>query len=149
MEGNGAPRNGRPHPSALGASVLVLNRHYAAIRVISARRAFILMYKNYAEAIETTDDTFGSYDFPAWLDVSRDRGDARREHDRFVTTPRLEILIPRVIRLVAYDKVPKREVKFSRRNIMARDENRCQYCGRKLPASQLSCHYQFLVVYFY
>jgi 5-methylcytosine-specific restriction endonuclease McrA len=58
--------------------------------------------------------------------------------DQFVGTPRFAILIPRVIRLVDYDKVPRREVKFSRRNILARDENRCQYCNKKLPTSQLS-----------
>lgn len=137
MDGNGAPRNGRTRRTALAASVLVLNRNYTAIRVVTARRAFILMYKNFAEVIEFLDDTYGSFDFPSWLDFSRSRGSGANG-DQFVCTPRLAILIPRVIRLVAYDKVPKREVKFSRRNILARDGNRCQYCARKLPATQLS-----------
>jgi 5-methylcytosine-specific restriction endonuclease McrA len=67
-----------------------------------------------------------------------DRRKRPDEHDLFVMTPRQAILVPRIIRLVAYDKVPKREVKFNRRNVLARDENRCQYCGKRLPASQLS-----------
>jgi 5-methylcytosine-specific restriction endonuclease McrA len=29
-------------------------------------------------------------------------------------------------------------VKFNRRNIYARDSSRCQYCGRRLPTSELS-----------
>ena len=42
------------------------------------------------------------------------------------------------MRLVGYEKIPKREVKFNRRNVIARDDNRCQYCGKRLSVSQLS-----------
>jgi 5-methylcytosine-specific restriction endonuclease McrA len=138
MDGNGGPTSGtfRDHP--LSSSVLVLNRNYTAVRVVSARRAFSLLYKNFAEVIDSSNEEFGIFDFTAWVDLSRERVQRPVTHDQFVTTPRVAILVPRVIRLVTYDKVPKREVKFSRRNILARDENRCQYCGRKLSASQLS-----------
>ena len=67
-----------------------------------------------------------------------ERKERAGQQDQFVCTPRFWILVPRVIRLVEYDKVPRREVKFSRRNILARDEHRCQYCGKRLPTSQLS-----------
>jgi len=124
------------HP--LTSSVLVLNRNYTAIRVVSAKRAFTLLCKGYSEAIDARNDTFDMYDFPSWIAYSLDRRKCPDEHDLFVMTPRQAILVPRIIRLTGYDKVPKREVKFNRRNILARDENRCQYCGKRLPASQLS-----------
>ena len=38
----------------------------------------------------------------------------------------------------SYDKLPKQTVKFNRRNIFARDNNQCQYCGKKFPTSELS-----------
>jgi hypothetical protein len=117
----------------LSASVLVLNRNYTAVRVVSARRAFSLLYTNSAEVIDAHDEQWDVLDFQAWVDLSRRRKDEAGHHDLFVCTPRHWILVPRVIRLVAYDKVPRREVKFSRRNILARDENRCQYCGKRLP----------------
>ncbi len=126
----------REHP--LSSSVLVLNKHYAAIRVVSARRAFTLLCKNSAEAIDADDGQFGNFDFPAWITRSLARRGCPVDHEQFVATPRLALLVPKVIRLVGYEKVPKREVKFSRRNILARDENRCQYCGKKFPASRLS-----------
>ena len=138
MDDNGGAA-GEPlgeHP--LSSSVLVLNKHYAAIRVVSARRAFALLYKNSAEAIDANDGQFGNFDFPAWIDHSRQRRDGPVDHEQFVRTPRFALLVPRIIRLVAYEKIPKRDVKFSRRNILARDENRCQYCGKRFPASQLS-----------
>ena len=136
MDVTGAPTLPREH--ALSASVLVLNRNYVAIRVISAKRSFILMYKGFAEAIDTEEERFGALNFDAWIEYSQIRHESPDENDQFVVTPRWQVLVPRVIRLVAYDKVPRREVKFSRRNILARDENRCQYCARKLPTSQLS-----------
>ena len=124
------------HP--LAASVLVLNRNYTAIRVISSRRAFVLLCKGYCEAIDARDDSFNAYDFESWIAYSTLRRDAAEPTDAWVKTPRMEVLVPRVVRLTRYDKVPRREVKFSRRNILLRDGNRCQYCGKRLPTSQLS-----------
>ncbi len=46
--------------------------------------------------------------------------------------------MPRVIRLLAYDRLPKQTVRFNRRNLFARDNNRCQYCGKRFPTSELS-----------
>ena len=126
----------REHP--LSTSVLVLNRNYTAVRVVTARRAFILLCKMQAEAIDARDEEFRVFDFPSWLDYSGLRHKEAAAEDVFVRTPRLSVLVPRVIRLVSYDKIPKREVKFSRKNILARDGNRCQYCGKRLPVSQLS-----------
>ena len=40
----------------LDAKVLVLNRYYSAIRVIDARRAFLLLAKEIAEVIAVDDD---------------------------------------------------------------------------------------------
>jgi len=138
MDDNGSagPPAASDHP--LSSSVLVLNRNYTAIRVVSARRAFILVYKNFAEVIDAHADEFDAFDFSGWILHSRVHEERPAAFDRFVRTPRAAILVPRVIRLVGYDKIPKREVKFSRRNILARDEHRCQYCGKRFPASQLS-----------
>lgn len=46
--------------------------------------------------------------------------------------------IPRIIRLLTYDRVPTNTVKFSRKNIFLRDDYRCQYCGRRHSSSSLS-----------
>ena len=126
----------REHP--LSTSVLVLNRHFTAVRVVSARRAFVLLSKNFAEVLDNHDQDFETFDFPGWIVHSQEHRKRPVTFDLFVTTPRYAIAVPIVIRLMGYDKVPKREVSFSRRNILARDENRCQYCGKKLPVSKLT-----------
>ena len=58
----------REHP--LSTSVLVLNRNYTAVRVVTARRAFILLCKMQAESIDAREEEFRVFDFPSWLDYS-------------------------------------------------------------------------------
>ena len=125
--------------TALDASVLVLNRMFMAVHVISVRRAFCLLCKDLAEVISLEDGQFLSYDFSSWQEISELRSRLfKHEDDDWIRTPVAEIQAPRVIRLLAYDKVPRQTVKFNRRNIFARDNNQCQYCGRKFPTTELS-----------
>ena len=39
----------------------------------------------------------------------------------------MHLAVPKVIRLLGYEKLPRQGVKLNRRNIYARDSNRCQY----------------------
>ena len=125
--------------SSLDASVLVLNKLFMAIHIISVRRAFCLLAKDLAEVVSMEDGGFTTYDFETWREVSEFRSrNFRQEDDDWVRTVNSEIQVPRVIRLMGYDRLPRQTVKFNRRNIFARDHNQCQYCGRKFPTSELS-----------
>ncbi|HEV3263629.1 MAG TPA: HNH endonuclease [Gemmataceae bacterium] len=125
--------------SALDASVLVLNKLYMAVHIISVRRAFCLLCKDVAEVVSLEDGQFATYDFGTWREVSQYRSrHFRQEDDDWVRTVNSEIQVPRVIRLLSYEKLPKQTVKFNRRNIFARDNNQCQFCGRKFPTAELS-----------
>jgi 5-methylcytosine-specific restriction endonuclease McrA len=125
--------------SALDASVLVLNKLFMAVHVISVRRAFCLLCKELAEVVSLEDGQFSTYNFTTWREVSAYRArHFRREDDDWVRTVSDPIQVPRVIRLLGYEKLPKATVKFNRRNIFARDNNQCQYCGRKFPTTELS-----------
>ncbi len=129
-----------PSPStALDASVLVLNKLFMAIHIIPVRRAFCLLCKDLAEVVCMEDGSFATYDFAGWREVSEYRAKFfRQAHDDWVRTVNSEIQVPRVIRLTGYDRLPRQTVKFNRRNIFARDNNQCQYCGKKFPTSELS-----------
>jgi 5-methylcytosine-specific restriction endonuclease McrA len=125
--------------SPLEASVLVLNKLFMAVHIISVRRAFCLLCKDTAEVIHWEDGQFASYDFDTWREVSEYRAKHfRQEDDDWVRTATTEIQAPRVIRLLSYEKLPRQTVKFNRRNIFARDNNQCQFCGKKFPTSELS-----------
>ena len=124
--------------SALGGNVLVLNKHYTAIHVVSVRRAFGMLYRRVAEVISYEDDQYLSYDFESWREVSEYRSRFQRDRHEWVRCVRFEIAVPRIVRLLFYDRLPRQTVKFNRRNIYARDRNRCQYCGKRFPTNELT-----------
>jgi len=124
--------------SGLSASVLVLNRYYMAVHVVSARRAFCLLFRELAEVIHFEDGQYANYDFESWQLMCELRGDERSSGEDWVRAVNFEIQVPRVVRLLHYDRVPRRTVRFNRRNLFARDRHVCQYCGVDFPPSQLS-----------
>lgn len=122
----------------LDARVLVLNRLYVAVRVISAKRAFAMLCRGMAEIIHVEDGQYVNYDFETWAEVSEFRRTYEREQHDWVRTVRYEIAVPRIIRLLGYDRLPAQRVKLNRRNLFARDRNQCQYCGHHFPTSDLT-----------
>lgn len=115
--------------SVLDTKVLVLNRSYLPVHVTSVRRAFTLLYQGVAQAV---DEEYRLFDFDSWADLAV----AVREDS--VGMVGRAIRVPRVILLIAYDRLPKRRVRFSRFNIYARDRNTCQYCGERFARNDLN-----------
>jgi hypothetical protein len=113
----------------LNSSVLVLNRAFFPVHVTTARRAFCLLYAGLAKAI---NEQYEMFDFPSWNAL------AIAEGDETVGLVGRAMKVPRVVVLVAYDRIPRRNVRFSRRNVFVRDRSTCQYCGRSFPTSELN-----------
>ncbi len=123
---------------ALSSSVLLLNRLYMALRIISAKRALTLVYRDLAEVVSVENGQYLSYDFNDWVEVSAARAAFEPHAHDWIRTVRFQIAVPRIVRLLTYDRLPKSRVKLNRRNLFARDRNRCQYCGKRFPTSELS-----------
>jgi len=84
--------------------VLVLNASYEPLQIISLRRAVILLLQEKAELVEATE--------------------------RQLRACNISLDIPLVIRLMRYIKIPHRfRLPCSRRGVLARDHETCQYCG--------------------
>lgn len=122
--------------TGLNANVLVLNKLYHPVQVTSARRAFVLLYKNDAEAITLSDERLMGFDFSAWIEHSTQQ--KTTDDDDFVATVSMSVRVPRIVRLLDYERFPIGRVNFSRRNVLARDEYRCQYCGHRASARELT-----------
>ena len=126
------------HGTALECSVLILNRFYMAVRVVNVRRAFTLLYRGCAEVITIDDHQYSSYDFETWCEVSQIFALEKQAGEDYLQAVNFEIQVPRIVRLTRYDKLPKSTVRFNRKNLFARDNHQCQYCGQTRPLSQLS-----------
>jgi len=109
--------------------VLVLNRLFQAIQITSVRRAFCLLYKGEVRAVSPD---YTTYDWEDWKDIPP-QGD-----DEFLATPSFRVRIPRVVLLLNFDRLPRHDVRFTRKNIFFRDRNRCQYCGGRFSTSDLN-----------
>ncbi len=124
--------------SGLNASVLVLNRQYMAVHVVGVRRAFGLLLNELAEVIHIEGGQYANYNFDSWREISELKADFKKPEEDWVRSVNFEVCVPRVLRLLYYDRLPKQRVRLNRRNIFARDANRCQYCGKKFSTSELS-----------
>lgn len=89
--------------------VLVINSSYEPLAIATAKRAITLWAKGRAVILET-------YPHPFYKDM----------------------LLPSVIRLLSYRHVPRKKHTVSRRNLLVRDRNMCQYCATKMNPAKLT-----------
>jgi 5-methylcytosine-specific restriction endonuclease McrA len=92
--------------------VLLLNATFEPLKVIDWKRAVRLLTLGKVEVL--------------------------KEYDREIRSVTFALKLPSVLRLLRFVRYRKKEVKFSRLNIYARDEFRCQYCGKKFEPRNLS-----------
>src|SRR5579871_3881106 len=97
---------------AMQTPVLVLNASYEPINICGARRALVLVLKGVARTEEEQGTTLHSH--------------------------RAVMQMPSVIRLLEYRRIPHQTRALSRKNILLRDRNTCQYCGVVLPSAELT-----------
>src|ERR1051325_1561452 len=108
----------RDMSSLLNQQVLVLNRLWQAVNVCTVRRALALLFEGHAQAVlNAPDGSFQTYDFGEWRDFSE-----QEPHPESISTISFRIRVPRVILLLMFDRLPKKEVKFTRHNIFERDQ---------------------------
>ncbi len=113
----------------INSSVLVLNRSFFPVNVITVKNAFCMLCRGSAKAV---DSQYKTFDYDSWSQIS-----VEQREEAVALVNRL-IKIPRVIILVAYDRIPRTQIRFTRANIFARDRNTCQYCGRFFSKNELS-----------
>jgi 5-methylcytosine-specific restriction endonuclease McrA len=108
----------------LAQNVLVLNRLWQAVNICTVRRALTLLFLGHAQVVLPKEKEFKTFDFDTWRSFS----DGCPEEES-IHSISFKVRVPKVILLLVYSRMPKKEVKFTRHNIFERDRNTCQYCG--------------------
>lgn len=115
--------------SALDAQVLVLNRYWQPVNTCTARRAVTLVFLGHAQIVHRDpENNYTTHDVGSWLRHSGREGVCWDIHAR-VRSIRCEFLVPEIIVLSFYDRLPRKDVKFTRHNVFLRDRFTCQYCN--------------------
>ena len=91
--------------SILNTKVLVLNQSYEPLMVINAKRAIVLIIKEKVKMLEKYSENIRS---------------VQNSFD-----------LPSVIRLNFYVHLKYKDIVLNRRNILKRDDYRCQYCAKQ------------------
>ncbi len=93
---------------------LLLNATYEPLRVVHWKKAITLLWQGKVEVLEF--------------------------YDREIHGVSITFKLPAVLRLLKLVKIKEghKTVKFSRVNIFARDQYRCQYCGERFDSEELT-----------
>ena len=89
----------------LSSAVLVLNANYSPMTVCTAKRAISLHFL--------------------------DKIDILSNYEEKINSPSLSLELPSVIKIRTYIKNNNMAVEISRKNILARDNHKCQYFGKQ------------------
>jgi 5-methylcytosine-specific restriction endonuclease McrA len=92
--------------STLSKKVLILNQSYEPLAIISADKAFLLVWLGKADVVEIYEN-------------------------EFLRSVKQVFECPSVIRLKKYSRIPFRRVELNKKNVHKRDGNKCVYCGSK------------------
>jgi 5-methylcytosine-specific restriction endonuclease McrA len=96
----------------LNHRTLLLDATFRPVRVISWMRAMTLDFQDKVIVVET--------------------------YDRKARSPSVEVSVPAVVALKRYHGHRPFKVRFRKRNVFIRDDFRCQFCGRRLSADELT-----------
>ena len=91
---------------------LILTQGYLPHRVVGWQKAVSLSYTGKVEVVET--------------------------YDELVRSPRIAMPMPAVVRLTRHFKARPPKVRFSRQNVLLRDDFTCQYCGAEADKAKLT-----------
>jgi 5-methylcytosine-specific restriction endonuclease McrA len=93
---------------------LVLNASYEPLRLVPWQKASTLLFQGKVEVIAV--------------------------YDREIRGVTVRVKLPSVLRLLRHVRMKRSlaDVPFSRANVYARDEHRCQYCGHRFAPGQLT-----------
>lgn len=111
-------------------TVLVLNRHWLAIDSITPVDAFGHLATGSARALRIDGDSIQPFDWHDW------RALPTHADDQTIGTPHGRVLVPTVIVLTNYAKVPMIRPVFGFNGLWQRDAGRCQYTGRSLTPAE-------------
>jgi 5-methylcytosine-specific restriction endonuclease McrA len=109
---------------------LILNKNWCPISFTTTQEAIILVARTAAKIVES--NTYQLHDLYSWHFVSSNK-------KVIVRSENLALARPEVIVLTRYgDNLFNRQAVFSRKNLMKRDNNTCQYCGDMLSNDSLT-----------
>jgi len=106
---------------------LILTKSWIPVYLVDWHRAVSLLYQGHAHSLDTD---FMSYDWDNWIEYSN-KPTFDETYYNYVNSVNLKVAVPDILVLTKFNRLNRREIKFSRENILSRDGHKCAYCGKK------------------
>lgn len=106
----------------LNSSTLILNKSWIPIAFVNVKDAIRILYTDRAKVV--CSETFNTYHITDWVDMKHTDG-------KFIKSVNFDLKVPEVIILSEYNKIPEIKTSCNKKNLLKRDNNTCQYCGKK------------------
>ena len=120
--------------ASLESPVLVLNRLWQPVHVCGVRRALGLLFLDRAHVVDPHESSsYRTHDLSSWMVASRDHPESE-----VILSVSHRFRVPAVIVLKQYDRIPTKEIRFSRQSVFERDRFTCQYCGSRFETRDLN-----------
>ena len=118
-------------------SVLVLNKNWQPVHVCSPSRAISLIFQNAAKVV---DRDYQIHSIDSWRELSEMAVATKLDGEDIdlMRSPSWALVVPEVILLTDYHKLPPFSIRLNRRNLFLRDDHQCQYCGKKPSSKELT-----------
>lgn len=110
--------------------VLVLNKSWFAINIISWEKALSELFQ---DSVKALDRDLNTYTFSEWMTFST----KTKNYPRIKTVNR-EIAIPEILILNNYNKIPKIKYSFSKSRVFERDKFTCCFCNNIFSKTELT-----------
>ena len=115
--------------------VLVLNKNWLAVRIETAMMSIKRCFRGQSVLVdENTAEVFFWDEWLKYFSVSREKD--WPFDTPYVNAVRINIRIPRVCVLHQYNKIPKMNIRLSKKNLLIRDGFRCQYSNKRIKAHE-------------
>jgi len=92
---------------------LLLNATFEPLAIVSWRKAITLVFLQKVEVLS--------------------------EYEREIKSVSSSVKLPAVVRLLRFVRNHRNGLRFSRRNLLLRDDHTCQYCGKRFDPKFLTC----------
>jgi 5-methylcytosine-specific restriction endonuclease McrA len=116
--------------------ILGLNKNFVPVKFCNHFSAIGKLFCDNARAIKLNGNNIEEYNWENWLRESlKDSWPAGQD---FIQSISQRVAIPRVIRYLRYNRIPKHSVRLTRKAIYERDGYLCCYCGQELAPTHLT-----------
>src|ERR1039457_3613464 len=127
--------------NVLKQPTLVLNKHWVPINTVTVEKALTMLFGEWRDAKGNLQPkakildhlSWQAYDWHSWAELRPQVNEAilrasNGNHFR----------VPEIIIVTHYNRIPKNQLNFNRRNLFRRDNDACQYCGKKPGTANLT-----------